>query len=272
MMFILVPPTSAQRTNGTVRSLVNTEDYFSHLLLKNGINYAFINVAAINGITFKPKQVNIKEFYNMQTPNTARLERKADFAIISKSGYFGVASGSYTLHEGKNLSYGNYLSVWKADKHKKWQLALDASIKNQKPTNEIKFDFSDPENYKYPKLIGPKKIKMREDIVFSTDELFGKALRGTGNNNFKEFYSENVRLYFPGSLPILSKQNAIKFIEKNNLAIVSKPSSVDRAISGDLAYTLGKAKVGEIDYNYIRVWQIDAEMKWNIIVDMYLTD
>ena len=262
----------SQKTNGSVQSLVNTEKYFNELAAKKGINSAFIEMAEEKGVVFRPNPVNTIEYYNKQEEAKFQLQWKPEFAMISKSGYFGFTTGPYELKSDDESHYGHYLSIWKAETNKKWKLVLDAGISHAQPEQVLDEKFYDPSNYKYPKLIGPAKIKMRKDMVFSTDELFGKALKNTGNKNFNEYYDENVRLYFPNEQPLIGKQNAIAFIDKKNKAITSYPNFSDRAISGDLAYTNGKAEIANKKYNYIRVWKIDEEMKWNILIDMYVEE
>lgn len=262
----------AQKSDGTVNSLVETEAYFNNLVAKKGLNRAFIEMATKNGVVFRPSPLNIIDYYSKQEPADFELGWKPDYALISKNGYFGFTTGLYTLKKGEKLSYGHYLSVWKAGDNKKWKLALDAGISHKQPLAETEPQFIDPKNYHYPKLIGPKKVKMREDIVFSTDELFGKALKNTGNKNFTEYYADDVRLYFPGKLPIIGKQQAIGFIDERNQHVTSVPTFVERAFSGDLAYTNGKANIGVNKYNYIRVWKIGTDMKWYILVDMYIEE
>lgn len=268
----LAVPSFAQKTNGTVNSLIKTEAYFSNLVIKKGLNQAFVEMADKTGVTFRPNPVNIIDFYSKQAPADFELGWQPDFALISKSGYFGFTAGLYTIKKDEKLSYGHYLSVWKAEKNKKWRLALDAGIEHKKPAKEAEPEFIDPSNYKYPKLIGPKKVKMREDIVFSTDLLFGKALLNSGNKNFTEYYADDVRLYFPGQMPFIGKQQAISFIDEKNQHVTSNPTFVDRAFSGDIAYTNGKANIGVNKYNYIRIWKIGEDSKWYILVDMYVEE
>lgn len=262
----------AQKTNGTVNSLIETEAYFNDLVAKKGLNQAFIKMAAKDGVVFRPNPVNIIDYYNKQEPTDYELGWKPDFAMIAKSGYFGFTTGLYTLIKGNKSTYGHYLSVWKAGTNKKWELVLNAGISHKKPLKEAEPQFVDPKDYKYPKYIGPKKIQMREDIVFSTDLLFGKALVNTGNKNFTEYYADDVRFYFPGQLPIIGKAQAINFIDERNQHITSYPTFGERAISGDLAYTNGKANIAINKYNYVRIWQKDAAGKWDILVDMYLEE
>ncbi len=262
----------AQKTDGTINSLIKTEAYFNNLAAKKGLNRAYIEVAGKHGVVFRPNPLNIIDYYGKEEPADFELGWKPDFAMISKNGYFGFTLGLFTIKKDEEYSYGHYLSIWKAENNKKWKLALDAAISHEKPLNETKSQFIDPSNYHYPKLLGPKKVKMREDIVFSTDELFGKALKNTGNKNFNEYYADDARLYFPGELPIIGKKEAVGFIDQRNQHVTSTPTFVDRAFSGDLAYTNGKANIGVNKYNYIRVWKIGEDMKWYILVDMYVEE
>lgn len=262
----------AQKTDGTVNSLVKTDAYFNDLANKKGLNQAFIELANKYGVVFRPKPLNIVDYYSKQASVDFEIGWKPDFSMISKSGYFGFTAGLYTVKKEERLTYGHYLSVWKAKKNKKWKLALHAKISHKKPLTESKNQFIDPSNYHYPKLLGPKKVKMREDIVFSTDQLFGKALKNTGNKNFTEYYAEDVRLYFPGEHPLIGKEQAVNFIDQRNQQVTSTPTFVDRAFSGDLAYTNGKANIGVNEYDYIRIWRIGEDMKWYILVDMYVEE
>lgn len=113
---------------------------------------------------------------------------------------------------------------------------------------------------------------MRDDIVFGTDELFGKRLGSkNGNKYFSEFYDTNVRIYFPDKYPTYSLEESLNFILKNKLTFKSEPKGVLRAFSGDLAFTYGEATVSGKQYEYIRAWQIEeATGKWNVIIDMYM--
>ncbi|OAQ38653.1 hypothetical protein A5893_14705 [Pedobacter psychrophilus] len=259
----------AQKNDGTVSSLIKTEKNLNEFLSEEGLSKAFLKYTSDKGVVFRPNAINIKEYYHNNPSEIKNLSWEPEFAMISKDGDLGFTSGLYTLNK-EEPSYGHYLSIWKSKNQKKWELVLDADIEHKKPLSNPKTQFLDPTDYKYSKLIGPKKIKMREDIVFSTDLLLSKALDKSGNKNLSDFYSPNVRLYFPGQIPVTGKSNVLNFIYGMGKPLICFPNFVDRAFSGDLAYTNGKASIGINKYNYIRIWQKDIESKWNIILDMYV--
>ncbi len=263
-------PVFSQTSNGEVRSLVNTEEYFNYLVKKEGINKGFLKVIDDDCIVFRPDPVKAGDYYKTEENTSMEMSWKPEYAIISKSGDFGFTSGPYETKEAENTVYGHYVSIWKTDVKNRWKLVLDGGITHPKPNYILKYEYDDPDNHNYSHLLGPQKIKMRADIVRSTDILLGKALNQSGSQALNEFYDDTVRLYFPDNQPFIGKQEALKFLEGQHSAISSIPAFADRAYSGDLAYTYGKATISSKEYNYIRIWRISPEKKWNIILDVYI--
>lgn len=260
----------AQTNDGSIRSLVNAEDYFNSMVTKNGTKKGFLKVLDKNAVVFRPNATNAIKFYRNAKEDSLALTWKPEFAMIAKTGDFGFTTGPYVIKNGDKKGYGNYVSIWKTDSKNTWKLVLDGGISHPEPSSEMKYEYNSPLDNKYPILIGPKKIQMRQDIVMSTDILLGKALSTSGIKNLYEFYDDKVRFYFPGHLPIIGKNNALKFIQEEKLYMTSKPDFADRAFSGDLAYTYGTAEILDKRYSYIRIWKIAEEMKWNIILDVYI--
>ncbi|TKC01034.1 hypothetical protein [Pedobacter cryophilus] len=270
LILIVASHSFSQTNDGMVKSLINAEERFNVNVKKDGLNQAFLKVADPNCTVFRPNPINAIAFYTQQKQTSFYLSWKPEYAMISKSGDFGFTTGPYVFNNDDKVDYGHYISVWKANNKKQWKLVLDGGIEHEKPISVLELAYLDPTNYKYPKLIGPQKIQWREDIVFNTDILLGKSLNKSGNKSLDEFYDPKVRLYFPNHLPKIGKEETLKFINEQKLVVNSTPTFADRALSGDLAYTYGKAIISGKDYNYIRIWQIDQEMKWNIILDAYL--
>ena len=260
----------SQTNNGMVNSLINAEEYFNVNVKKYGINITYLKIADPDCIVFRPNPNNATEFYSQQNQTSFYLSRKPEYAVISKSGDFGFTTGPYVFNNDDKIDYGHYVSVWKANKKKQWKLVIDGGIIHEKPISVLELAYLNPSNRNYPKLIGPQKIQWREDIVFNTDILLGKSLNKSGNKSLQEFYDPKVRLYFPHQLPKIGKEETLKFISEQKLVVNSIPTFADRALSGDLAYTYGKAIISGKNYNYIRIWQIDQQMKWNIILDACL--
>jgi hypothetical protein len=85
--------------------------------------------------------------------------------------------------------------------------------------------------------------------------------------------SPEGRYYFPGFEPIIGQDKVMKFIDNEAITISAETTDGGRSTSNDLAYTYGKARIkkGDIvsDYNYVRIWEIDAGHKWDILLEVF---
>lgn len=263
----------AQKADGTVKSLTEADEELNNAFSKYGVSKAFVKYAATEAKIFNPSAVSIKTLYskNNQKNTSEKLEWKPEYAIISKKGDLGVTSGRFELKEADTTKHGYYLNVWQND-NKKWKLLYHGKTFQPYIAAEIRFDYYEPADKEFYKMIGPQKLQMRNDIVFSTDELFGKRLSSPdGNKNLSEFYDSGVRVFFPGKQPVYSLEQALDLVVKHHLKFRSIPEEVVRAFSGDLAFTWGNAMVSEKGYSYLRAWKIDETTgKWNVIVDMFV--
>ncbi len=262
----------AQKANGTIKSLIEVDEKVNYAVFKHGINNSFLKYGAADAIVFTPEPQPFSKVYT-KTKEKSRdeLEWKPEYARISKKGDFGFTSGRFEQTVNGKKTFGHYLHIWK-NVNNKWKLAIHAKTAHPELVRETKFDYYEPKDREYYKLIGPKKIEMRNDIVFGTDELFGKRLASkNGNKYLSEFYAANVKFHFPGYYPSTNLEQALNFVVKHKLSFQSAPKGVDRAFSGDLAYTYGQAAVSGKPFPYIRVWQREEDTgKWNVIIDMYL--
>ncbi len=265
----------AQNTGNKISNLKKAETDFEELIKEKGVNKAYLSVSAKDGITLKPGLVKIDSAYNNPEKTSDLYFRYLQTGKIARSGDLGFTTGPYKFisSTGKEM-YGHYLSLWSTNNKRDFKLALDVAIKYPKESAKTEPVFTDPTGDRYNTLLGKQKIKMREDIVLSTDKTMGATIKAYGLAGFKEFYAKEAKLYFPGYTPFDGKQNAMNFIREQDLKIRSTPTKAARAFSGDLAYSYGEAVItegfglGEI-YNYVRVWEIGQDSKWNVILDVY---
>jgi ketosteroid isomerase-like protein len=273
VLFISVPAFS-QRNNGNVNSLITTESYLNDLFNTKGIDNAYKKVTKKNTMFYVPQPVNAKEYYKDNKITNQVLTKTPDYAILSKSASYGITSGVLTTQKEQSITYNRYLTIWKSSKDGKWGIELNAISPQPQPQPniEVKQLFINPENRDYPRIYGPPYLQLREQVIFNTDSLLGHALKKAGNSAFKNYYADDVQLFLPNQTPVIGKVNVLNKIAENNLLYTNKPAKVKRASSGDIAYTTGTATIGLESYDYIRVWQKDGEMKWNIIIDMYVNE
>jgi ketosteroid isomerase-like protein len=100
------------------------------------------------------------------------------------------------------------------------------------------------------------------------------TLKSYGIPAFAGFLNPDARLLFPGYEPIIGKDNILPFFNGMVSKISLKTTKVSKADGGDLAYTYG---VATIDYkadlresfNYIFIYERQADHNWNIIVQAF---
>ncbi|MFN0255681.1 DUF4440 domain-containing protein [Pedobacter ureilyticus] len=261
----------AQKSDGTVKSLISTEKAFAQKLAKDGQNAAFTEFAAPDGIVFRPNPVNAKKFF-ATAPDTKNITWEPNYARLSKSRDWGFTSGSYVA-DGK--TFGHYLSVWKG-KDGEWKLVIDLGTDAIKPIKgkEPKNTFVEPTGTHSPKFASAKDLKAATDIITSTEKTLNTMLKTHGVQAFTGFINPDARLLFPGTEAIIGKDAILAFnnrvIDKINL----KTTQTDKALGGDFAYTYGlatidyKANLRE-SFNYVFIWERQADATWNIITQIF---
>lgn len=280
LLFALLAPSllSAQPYPPDVQQVVSAENYFASLSVEKGVKRAFLRVSNKNTIVFRPGPVNARKFYKKLDADSSYLYWYPSFARIAKSGDWGFTSGPYIVKDSaqsEKEGYGQYCSVWKRDKKGVWKLAIDIGMSHSKPKAEPKLDFGSPQEEDFFKQRSPNRLQQREDIVKSTDNLFGTSLRVLGNKAYNEYASENIHFLFPGTEPIIGRTAVLNFLQKERIKINTTHTATDRAYSGELAYTYGVAhstQKGLIKiYNYVRIWQLQ-DGKWNVLFEVYALD
>ena len=263
---------SAQRTDGTTKSLVKAEEEFAATAVKDGVKSAFNAYSAKGALVFRPNPVDAKTFYANQ-PNDKNLSWAPAYAKVSRSGDWGFTSGGYTL-DGETKAYGEYLSVWKAI-NGKWELVLDLGAEHHKPLQPVTTHFVEPKDYFKPKFAGPKQLAAGKDIILTTEKTLNMTLKSYGVAAYGGFLNPDARVIFPGYEPVIGKDKIIAFYNSMIDKMSLKTVGADKAAGGDLAYTYG---VATIDYrtdlresfNYVFIYERQPDFNWNLIQQIYV--
>jgi hypothetical protein len=266
--------TLAQTSPVAVKTVLSAEENFNKLVEKKGIKEGFLAVADPEGIIFKPNAVNITEFYNNINKQPGSLKWVPKFARISASGDLAFTAGPYVYQNGKSDDdkvYGDYVSIWHADADNNLKLLLDLGIQHPEAEQEAITDFKDPDN--------TKKVSVSKDpfngkgVILATDKIFNHSLSISTLAAYKEFLSLEGHYYFPGFEPLTGQDKILKFIDNEAISISAETTNAGRSNSNDLAYSYGHARIkkGNIvsDYNYVRIWEIDNDHKWNILLEVF---
>jgi len=258
----------------TIDKVMKAEDSFDKLVERKGIKDAFLEVADPEGIVFKPQPVRIVDFYSNIDKQPGSLTWKPNFARISANGDLAFTAGPYTYQNGKADSdkvYGDYVSIWRADGDNKLKLLMDLGIQHPEAEQAAVSDFTEPDS---SKLIAPSKDPFNgKNVILATDKLFNHSLTISALASYKEFLSPEGRYYFPGFEAIVGQDKIMKFIDNEAISISAETINAGRSTSNDLAYSYGTARItkGNIvsNYNYVRVWEIDKDHKWDILLEVF---
>lgn len=256
-----------------VKTVVEAEQAFDKTVARKGIKNGFLSVIDDEGIVFRPNAVNAKEFYSSIDKQPGTLSWEPKFARISANGDLAFSAGPYTYHNGKNDTdtvYGHYVSVWRTNGDNKLKLLIDLGIQHPEPEQQELIDFKEPT----ANVATPSKDPFKDKrIILATDEQFNHSLTLSALASYKEFLDAEAHFYFPGFEPFVGKDRVMKFINNEAISIAAKTTSAGRSASGDLAYTYGVAQIkkGNLtsDYNYVRIWDIDADHRWNILLEVF---
>lgn len=267
------PVVAFAQTESQVGQIVAADIYDSELSLNKGALEGLTNSIDKNTIYFKPSPEPASEYFKTRPNIPDLVSWRPVFAKISKSNEWGFTTGPITWqNSGFSKKYGEYLSIWKRDRKGRWKIALRAEIGHPNASTEKTIKFVNPEDSKYFKQKSKIRLEQRAEIVTSTDRLMGTVLRADNAVAYKEFLTDNSRLLFSGFSAQIGSENIINFLKKNKIDIKTENVAVDRAYSGELAYSYGDAKVIKDDrvqnFYYIRVWEVNDEFKWNVLVEM----
>ena len=268
--------TLAQTGPADVNTVIEAEKNFNKLVERKGIKGGFLAVADAEGIVFKPDAVNITDFYNNIDKQAGTLVTKPNFARIAVNGDLAFTAGPY-VYQNKGTDtdkvYGDYVSIWRRNEgDPKLKLLINLGVQHPEPEAEAFTDFKNPSDT--AKLVAPSKDPFAgKRIIQATDELFNHSLTLSTLASYKEFLSPEGRFYFPGFEPVTGQDKIMKFLDNEDINISAATTNSGRSSSNDLAYTYGKARIkkGEVvsSYNYVRIWEVDATHKWNILLEIF---
>jgi hypothetical protein len=265
------------QTKVEVASVVNAEENFNKLVDRKGIKDGFLAVADAEGFVFKPNVVKITDFYEGIEKQPGKLSWQPKFARLSANGDLGFTAGPYVYQNGKTEDdkvYGDYLSIWRLDNaDNKYKLVTNLGIQHPEPEQELVTDFKEPDPAK--QKAASKDPFSGKKILTATDGTFNHSLSLSSLAAYKEFLSPEARYYFPGFEPITGTDKILKFLDNEGISISAETVNVGRSTSNDLAYTYGTARIrkGNIvnNYNYVRIWEIDANHRWNMLLEIFST-
>ncbi|SFB92509.1 hypothetical protein SAMN05421747_102142 [Parapedobacter composti] len=271
-LLTLFIPSSAQLL-GKVGSLLAADRTAARLSATVGPHAALLSVVDENTIFFVPSPVEARSYLNNRPNIPDVLTWKPTFAAVAKSMEWGVTAGPMSFQRvGAVKRYGEYLAVWRRDRKGNWKIDLRATVEHHGRKEEPDLQYIEPDDKDYTRFRTKERIQQRKEIVLQNDQLLSAVLKSNAEVAYGEFVAEDARFYFPWHTPIVGKKNILAFVDKQDIAIEAESLVASRSYSGELAYSYGTAKVAtatdQIMCNYVRIWQLQPDFQWRVVIEM----
>lgn len=248
-----------------VRAMVGAEKKFYETGQEKGTRAAFLAFLADDGIVFRPGPVNGKEAWTKRPESGFDLIWEPTFAVMARSADFGYDTGpakwKATKKEEKFAGHGHFVSIWKKQEDGSWKVALDCGIENTKSDAKPPLQMVAPKNRGQGTL---ELLQQTQSAFIATAKLdFTKA--------FREFGSDEVRLYRDGSFPTVGKKAGVELLGSEQAGVTMEVMKIDMSTTGDLAYSYGscsdtRTQPGKAGH-FVHIWQTDASGTWKLVLD-----
>lgn len=253
-----------------LQKVYETEKAFEKAVAENGINQAFIEFLAPDGIIFAPNATNGREFWKNRPKSAAALYWNPTFVDVSSNGAMAYTTGnSIYKPKGKNDTdafYGEYATVWQRQTDGSYKAVLDLGISHEQANNETK--------WASPTDTGKELNEKRISAADSSTAFFETTTKQGLSKAYKAFLADDARLLREGKMPILGKKKALDEYKnfKSNVNFAKRSFFIGAA---DMAYVSNSYTITDKNDkqtesgNFLQVWKLRGG-KWQIVFDAFV--
>lgn len=269
LLTILISAVLTVSAQPAAEQIYSTEIAFEKAVLERGMNAAFIEFMASDGVMFLPDVVNARQHFAAVPRSTADLTWNPEVIDVAANGVLGYSIGNSVYRpKGKddtNAYNGHYLSIWRRDGDGKYRAILDTGINHKNPAPLASQWFSPrwPANPNTERIsAADSSTRFFEMAAENHRKAYGKfiaadaiALReglepASGKNQFRDLISKA-----PGTIKFSKRKS---FLEAADLAYVHAP------------YTIVDKSGKETEKgNFVQVWKLRKD-GWQIVVDIFV--
>jgi ketosteroid isomerase-like protein len=253
-----------------LQKVYDAEKAFEKSAAEKGINEAFIEFLAPDGLVFVPDRTNGREFWKNRPKSAAALSWNPTFVDVSSNGVMAYTTGnSIYKPKGKddtNAIYGEYATVWQRQPNGNYLAVLDLGISHDQANNETK--------WVSPSDSGKELNEKKYSAADYSTAFFEAAAKQGLSKAYKTFLADDARLLREGKMPIIGKENALKEFKNDKSKIVFTKRSffvgaADMAYISN-TYTATDKNDKPIEKgNFLQVWKLRGN-KWEIVLDAFV--
>jgi Domain of unknown function (DUF4440) len=253
-----------------LQKVYDTEKAFEKSAAEKGINEAFIEFLAPDGLVFVPDRTNGREFWKNRPKSAAALFWNPTFVDVSSNSVMAYTTGnSIYKPKGKddtNAIYGEYATVWQRQPNGNYLAVLDLGISHDQANNETKW---------ISPIDSGKELNEKKYSAADYSTAFFEAAAKQGlSKAYKTFLANDARLLREGKMPIIGKENALKEFKNDKSKIVFTKRSffvgaADMAYISN-TYTATDKNDKPIEKgNFLQVWKLHGN-RWEIVLDAFV--
>lgn len=253
------------------QKIYDTERAFEKAVAERGINQAFIEFTAPDGVCFfTGEAANCREFWRTSPKSPAFVTWNPTFIDVSSNGALAYSLGNSAYRVGgkddKNVIYGEYATVWMRQPNGEYRAVLDIGISHEQANTETKWIS--------PSDSGKEMNAQRSSAADVATGFFETASNQGLSKAYKSFLAEDARLLREGKMPVSGKKGVLEEVKKrtgkinfNKLSIFTE--AADMAYISN-TYTINDKSGKTIETgNFVQIWKLRGG-KWLIVFDMFL--
>ena len=258
------------QTSADLQKIYDTEKAFERFSAEKGINPAFVEFLAPDGIMFFPNPVNGREFWKSHPASPAFLTWNPTFIDVSSNGALGYSIGNSVYRaqgrDDANAIYGQYLSIWQRQPDGSYRAVLDIGISHAKP-EKIETEWKSPTDS------GKELNANKSSAADNVNSFFETATRSGLSKAYKIYAAEDVRALRENQFPITGKSNLLAETKKDKSTVSFAKRSVFFG-AADMAYITNSYALTKKDNttekgNFVQVWKLRGG-KWLLMMDVFV--
>lgn len=255
-------------TNMNRNELIQTEYTFARMADEKGVNAAFLHFLSADAVLFRPGPVNGHSWLLSQERDEGKLSWYPSRAEVSAAGDMGWATGPWIYSNQKTEIFGHYVSVWEKQNNGEWLVVIDGGIRHKQPAQKIDsltinsktdtYTREFPGDKERQNLVDLKEYDRAFSDIAQKEGLYAAALK---------YGSKHLRLYRQNKFPLVLADSINTYLKKQSSDQTCEPLFSRVSISGDLGYTYGLIKAGQVKKEvYLHIWK--KEDNWRLILSL----
>ena len=247
-------------------SLAAAESAFAAHSVREGMRAAFLAHFASDGVFVRDGWTNSNAYLAGRPDPPIVLDWRPIHVEVGASGEIGLSTGPWRLASkakpDRPSAFGQFVSVWKRDPGKPWQVAVDLGIAHPDPSLwDARLETV---------VVTAGSTPPALDLA-QAEERFARDAASGVRSAYASHGSERLRFYRNATPPAVGKAAALASFAMTEARLVWTVEASETSRSNDFGYARGRyalasAPATPLGY-YLRVWRIEGG-EWRIALDV----